>query len=367
MRLLFDVGHPAHVHMFKHAIRYFANKNDCDINIVVRERENIVIPLLHRYQFDYNLLYPNAKGIIKKAIQMIRNDMKLLKLCKKLGPDIFISVASPYSAHVSSILKKSHITFTDTEDATLILGLTVPFSDVVLTPECFLRELPEKKHLRYPGYHELAYLHPRWFKPDPNIFEFLELSKDEKYVILRFSAWDASHDIGQHGFRSMEERLKIIRKIEEYAKVFISSEIPLPHKMRKYMIKIPPHRIHDALYYASMYIGDGHKMAAESAILGTPSILVSTRYTREGNFIELSKKYKLLVPLCEPDKALEQGLEFMENFSDVKRMWKNRTRKLLSEKIDVASFMIDFIERFPESHKDYKISGDSLFEKFKGV
>jgi hypothetical protein len=360
------VGHPAHIHMFKYAIKYFMDRN-YDVKIVTRERENMMKPLMQFYNFYYEELYPNARGLIKKSVQMIRNDLKLLKICKRFNPDNFISVASPYSAHVSSILRKNHITFTDTEDATIILKLTVPFSDVVLTPECFLKDLPENKHVRYPGYHELAYLHPRWFRPDPTIFDLLGVSKDEPYVIMRFSAWDASHDIGQRGFRNMEERLQVIKKIENYAKVFISSEITLPQEFKEYMIKIPLHRIHDALYYASMYIGDGHKMAAESAILGTPSILVSTRYTKEGNFIELSKKYKLLVPLSEPYKALELGLHFIENISDMKKKWKRRVQTLLSDKIDVTSFMIDFIERYPQSHKDYKEHGDTLFDRFRGV
>ncbi len=365
-KIIFEIGHPAQVHLFKYIIWDLAKKGH-HTKVVARERERVVSPLLDIYGIEHEFMKPNARGMIGKSITLIRNDMTLLRIARKFEPDIFLSVGSPYSAGISSILGKPHISLTDTEDARIQLKLMVPFTESILTPDCFLKAFPEKKHIRYPGYHELAYLHPKRFRPDPSILEYLGVNKDEKYVIMRFSAWDASHDIGQHGFRSYEERLSLVLEIEKYAKVFISSEIPLKGELERRRINIPIHRIHDALYYASLYVGDGHKMAAESGILGTPSIIISTRWNRTGNFRDFVKKYGIVKAFEDIEPVHRTITSLLEGGESAKRMWKRRADKMIRGKIDVTAFLIYFIENYPQSHKIYMEEKDALFANFKGV
>ena len=47
---------------------------------------------------------------------------------------------------------------------------------------------------------ENTYLHPNYFKPSVKILKKLNLSVEERYVVLRLVSWDASHDVGQKGF-----------------------------------------------------------------------------------------------------------------------------------------------------------------------
>ena len=84
--------------------------------------------------------------------------------------------------------------------------------------------------------------------------ENLGLDKDEKFIIIRFVAWGASHDIKQQGFTDKEE---YVRELEKYGRIPISSENKLESKFEKYRINIPPEKMHDLLYYATMYIGEG--------------------------------------------------------------------------------------------------------------
>ena len=366
MIVIFELGHPAHVHLFKYTI-WDLEKKGHEIKIAVREKEGMVSPLLEKYGFVYEMMRPNVQGMPRKAVTMIKNDLVLLKIARRFEPDMFVSVASPYSAHVSTVLGKPHICLTDTEDAGLQLKLMVPFTRSILTPDCFLKDFPKKKHIRYPGYHELAYLHPNRFKPDPSILDYLGVQKDEKYAIMRFSAWDASHDIGQHGFRSDEERLNLVKEAEKYAKVFISSEIPLKGELEKRRINIPIHRIHDALYYASLYVGDGHKMAAESGILGTPSVIISTRWDRTGNFRDFVENYGVVEAFKDIKPAQQRAVDILRSGKKAEDEWRDRARKMLEEKIDVTAFLIYFIENYPESHKIYMEEGDALFKNFKGV
>ncbi len=48
--------------------------------------------------------------------------------------------------------------------------------------------------LFYPGYHELAYLHPRRFTPDRGVLAEAGISEGERYFVLRFNAFKAHHD-----------------------------------------------------------------------------------------------------------------------------------------------------------------------------
>ena len=226
MNLIFDLGHPAHVHVFKNIIWNLLEK-DHKIKIAIRERENMVGSLLEHYGLKYYKMQPSAQGIGNKILTIFNNDLKLLKISKSFNPDMFVSLSTPYSAHASAIMHKPHIGLADTEDLPRgYLKMIVPFTDVILTPVCFLGKLPEKKQIKYPGYHELAYLHPNQFKPNPEILNILRLSNDERYILLRFGAFDAAHDRGIMGF-SFNDKLKLVKKLKQYVRVFIASEAPL--------------------------------------------------------------------------------------------------------------------------------------------
>jgi uncharacterized protein len=167
MKIIFDVGHPAHVHLFKYTMRGLEESGH-NIKICVRERENIVRKLLELYRFNYENLEKNSPGLYHKAITMCKNDYKLMKISNAFEPDIFVSITSPYSAHVSKLKRKPFIAFADSEHNPLILSLTIPFTDTVITPTGFQRDFG-RKHVRINGFKELAYLHPNWFKPDHDV------------------------------------------------------------------------------------------------------------------------------------------------------------------------------------------------------
>jgi uncharacterized protein len=54
-----------------------------------------------------------------KILYLPKANALLLKHALKFKPDLFLSFSSPYAAQVSSILRKPHIAFDDTEHARL--------------------------------------------------------------------------------------------------------------------------------------------------------------------------------------------------------------------------------------------------------
>ena len=261
-----------------------------------------------------------------------------------------MGILSPTAAQISWMLRKKSIIFNDTEHAVIAQKITYPFCNIICTPSCYLKD-EGKKQIRYSGYHELAYLHPSYFTPRPEVLKELGVNVGEPFVILRFVSWGAHHDVGQHG---IENKLALVQELEKFGKVFITSEGPLEEKFEKYRIRIPSEKIHHVLNYATLYVGEGATMAVESALLGTPSIYISSLAGTMGNFSELEDKYGLLFNYSDSEVALTKAIELLKD-PELKKTWGLKRSALLRDKIDVTDFMVKLIESLPK-----KKSGVSL-------
>lgn len=336
-KILIDIGHPAHVHFFKNFI-WEMEKRGHEFLITARRKES-AFELLNYYGFEFIDLGVNKKGLFNKALGLASNDLKLLKISRKFKPDVLTGIGNPYIAQVSKLLGSKSVLFTDTEHASLINKLSVPFSTFVLTPSCFLKDLGDKQ-VRYDGYHELAYLHPKWFKEEKGFLKELDIKKNEKYFILRSVSWQASHDVGYNGI-SKDDMKKIIDLLKDEGRVFLSSEYE-NKTFEEYTIKAHPAKIHTLMAHSSLYFGEGATMASESAILGVPSFYISPLLGTMGNFEELEKKYGLLYAYKDVSLGMLHITQLIENGKLAE--WKQKRERLLKEKIDVTSFMIEFFE-----------------------
>lgn len=342
MRIIVDIGHPAHVHFFKNFI-WIMRARGHEILITASKKE-VTSDLLKAYNFDYIFTCKRYSGV-GFAYELMKRDAQMFNLTRRFKPDVITGIHNTIAAHVSRVTRAKSIIFTDTEHARLANMVTFPFANVICTPSCFKKDLG-RKQVRYNGYHELAYLHPNYFTPNPAALGELGLTENDKFIIVRFVSWSASHDVGQHGF-DMTTKRRLVTELEKYARIFITSESPLPEEFENYRITTPPEKIHDLLYYATMYIGEGGTMATEAAILGTPSILCATWAQYCGNYEDLLDNYGLVSIYSEPASALTRALQLML-VEDTKQEWQKKRDKLLADKIDVTQFMINFIENYPE-------------------
>ena len=100
-------------------------------------------------------------------------------------------------------------------------------------------------------------------------------------------------------------------------------------------------------------------MAVEAGILGTPAIHIESNSTGHatgetcGNFLELRDKYGLIFFYPTEEMALQKAIEILQNPYS-KKEWQEKQKKLLSDVIDVTTWLTDFIERYPESFYQYK-------------
>ena len=72
----------------------------------------------------------------------------------------------------------------------------------------------------------------------------------------------------------------------------------------------------------------------------------------EAQMQELEQTYGLnfCIKTSEPEELLKKVAEFI-NMSDLKEVFRQRSRKLLADKIDVSAFLIWFMENYPESYE----------------
>ena len=356
MRILIDIGHPAHVHFFRYLIRNL-ERDGHFVKITARDKE-VTHALLKAYGFEYVSRGGLKKSMLKKAFGLFSVDYSLYKIAKEFQADLLLGVHNPYIAHAGTLSGKPSIIFTDTENVGIASYLTFPFADIIWTPSCFMEKINPDKQVKFDGFKELAYLHPNNFQPDYSVIERLGISPGEKFIVVRFISWAASHDTSLHGIQRGRE-IDFIKSLEQYGRVFITSERPLGDDLEKYRVKVPPEEMHSLLYYADLYIGEGGTMAAEAAVLGTPSIHVEANSdgiatgSLSGNFREFRDRYGLLFFYADQDEAFSKAVELLRD-SRTKEKWKKKRENLLKDKVDVTAWMTDFIERYPVSYREYR-------------
>ena len=338
--------HPKQFWMFKNLI-LAGQKKGWEFMILVSEKD-ILKDLLISSGFEFQIIGKNRPTILRKCLEFFRYFYNTYRYSKKFKPDVYIAQALPHFGFVSFLRRTEYYIFEDTEKVSILHCITIPFCTNVFTPDCFGKDLG-KKQKRINTYFELMYLHPKYFIPDPSIFEILSIGKNEKYVILRFVAWTAHHDVGHLGL-NMDMKKKAVKEFSKYASVFISSENELPENLEKYRIKVPSQKMHDVLYYATILYGESATMASECAVLGTPAIFLDNDgrpYTNEEE-----GKYGLVFNYSESledqELSIQKGVELLKQVN-LKQEWEIRRQKMLSDKIDGTAFMLSLIANRQET------------------
>jgi len=354
MRILIDIGHPGHVHLFKNFAKEMQKKGHSTL-FTCRQKE-FEKELLEAEGFRYKSFGKHHNTKTGKIFGLLKFNLLMLLVALRFRPNLVLSHGSIYAAHIAWLIRKPHISMEDSGNMEQI-KLYRPFTKVMLIPDILPHDFGPKQ-IKYHANHELHYLHPNYFEPSKKIYEYLDIDKNTPYCIMRFVSWKATHDYGHTGFTA-EEKKELINYLSSKMAVFITSEIPLPEEYQKYQIKIPPEKIHDALAFSELVVSEGATIASEAGVLGTPTIYVNSiiRYYNEDQ-----EKYGLVFNYRNGSKALTKAKEIVENNYKL-NIQKNR-KQFLQDKIDPTAFLIWFIENYPESAKIMKKNPDYQY-KFK--
>lgn len=348
MRILIDIGHPGHVHLIRNLYNIL-RQNNHSLWVTVKDIP-VAKTLMDIYGMEYIDLGEKRDSLIGKALSQINYNKKVLQLVMKHKIDLGIGTSITL-AHVSKLTKMKSIILDDDDDEVqpLFVKYAHPFADVILSPESLIGHRKNKKTIFYAGFHELAYLHPNRFTPDDNVLSEVGLKKGDVFFIMRFNVFKAHHDVGINGV-SLKNKLELIKLLEPYGPVFITTEREIESDLKQYQLPVSPEKAHSLMYYATMFLGDSQTMTSEAAVLGTPAIRMNSFVDRIAYLEEEEHKYGLTYGF-KPDQfdKMASKIKGLIEISNIKGEWQKRRQMMLSDKIDVTSFFVWFIENYPES------------------
>ena len=346
MRILVYLGHPAHFHNYKNTIAAL-KAHGHEVEVLIKKKD-ILENLLQNAGIPYHNILEEGRKDSKTGIFLgiVKRALRLNRFCGKFHPDI-LTGSSVENSWIGPLRRIPVISIGE-DDADVVPNyakLTYPGASVILCPDTCDCGKWNGKAVKYPGYQELGYLHPENFTPDRSVVRKY-FNPDKPYFLMRFSGLNAHHDVG---IRGIDNRIagKLISLLEPHGDVYITSERPLGADFEKYRIAINPLDIHHVMAFADLYLGDSQTMAAEAGVLGVPFVRFNDFVDRIGYLDELENKYELGYGI-KPDEEdkLYQTVERLLAMPDRKDVFQRRRQQMLSEKINFADFLTQFIENY---------------------
>lgn len=343
MHVLVDIGHPAHVHFFRNPIALLRDRGH-DVFVTAREKE-IAVALLRELNIPHRVISKLGRGgLFGLGIELIQRDFELWRIVKRYRPQAMLAIGGTSIAHVGRVTGMPALVFYDTENAVLQNAITYPFATCVVVPACYESWLPKWRHIRYRGYHELSYLHPKYFSANRDVAIANGLAPDGDTFFIRIVSWQASHDVGERGWNSQLLR-QLIAKLETRGKILISSERTLEAEFERWRYIGKPSEVHHVLAYCRALIGESATMASECAVLGVPSLYAAL--TGRGYTNEQERRYGLVKNVRRLDWA-QLDAALTEVLSRPREHYHGARARLLADTIDVAAFVSECAETFPK-------------------
>ncbi len=350
-RILFELNHPAHAHLLKNAIRQLIAKGH-HVDVLIKEIP-VLRAILENESIEFISLGEKGSGMAAKLLKQIGYLRQVRRLHQQNHYDlgVGISVTLPLMSRISSL--KAIVLDDDDKKATPLFSMLAHRnSATLLRPQALSHEGNSKNTIYYPGFHELAYLHPAVFTPDASVLEEQGLKQGETFFILRLVAFKAHHD---HGIRGISnEKLQIlVALLRQFGRVIITSESNMDPFLGAERLKINPAHLHHLMSYAKLIISDGQTMCSEAACLGVPSVRISDFVGRLSTLDVLEKKWKLTFGF-RPNN-FDQALACITGIiHDDIFVFKDRRDSLVASYIQVSEFLTWFIENFPDSQRIIK-------------
>ena len=338
MRILVDIGHPAHVHLFRNLIRRTLAEGGAAL-ATTREKE-VTVQLCQAYGIPQLVVSRKRRGLVGNAVEYFERTWRVWRAARRFRPDALLGTSVSIGP-VGRLIGKPSIVFQE-DDASHVPGfarLAYPLSSYIATPACLAHEDYGRKHLTYQGYHELAYLHPDHFTPDPAVRQLLGVGPQERFFILRFVSMQAHHDTAVRGI-DFETARELVTLLSAHGRVFVSSERELQPFFAPYRFSLPPHKLVDALALADMVIGDSQTVAAEAAVLGIANIRCNTFVGKLTYLNELEEKHGLTVGIL-PEKqssVLTIAASWLVEMDRVKLDIQQRRDNMLAECVNLAQW-----------------------------
>jgi len=335
MRIVFDIGHPAHINFFKNAIyRLHEEKHEIIIfglkrgkvpDILKREFPDLNIKIIGRHRNNVISIIFEA-NILKTIVLFIHLIFKNI--------DVGVSVGSFTLGACLKILGKKNIQFDDDPESSQNLFLEKLTADEIHIPPLMHNA---NKFIIFNALKEWAYLSPDYFNPNIDCLNEYGI-EHYKYIFIReVSAGSLNYiDRDTYSVASFSD------KLESGYKVVLSLEDKTKRELYPkewILLEEPVQDIHSLMYYSLAVISSGDSMAREGSMLGRPSIYCGKR-KMQANDIMINKGILFQVEPLDIPLFLSKIIH-----EEIKIPSQNEFRNnLLYEWDDVTKHIIDSIK-----------------------
>ncbi len=327
------------MHFFRNLIARLKAEGH-QVRVTGRDKD-ILVELARDYGLEVEVFGVARKGVLNLAAEMIGRQRRLRHIIKEFRPDVMMAIAGTYISSLGKLMGVPTYVFYDTEHATISNLLSFPFATCVYVPSCYRKQI-RWRHVRYEGYHELAYLHPKYFQADPSVLDEAGVKPGELFSIVRFVGWAAGHDVGLKGLTTAD-KVEAVKALARHGKVFVSSEGALPAELEQYRLKLPVSRIHHFMAHAALIFGESPTMAAEGAVLGVPSICIHPIVA--GTTAEQEQRYAIVFSF--PPERMKDAVAKAESIltGHHREEWQAKAKRIVDEKVDVTEMMYQILSR----------------------
>lgn len=341
MRYLIDLQHPAHLHFFRNVAATLKNEGH-EVLFTGRDKD-ILLTLAGEYGLEIQVLSKARKDLIYMVLEVLQHQFALMRIIRSFKPDAMLAIAGTFIGVPGFLTRTPTYVFYDTEHATISNLLAYPFATCVYVPACYRKSI-RWRHERYNGYHELAYLHPNVFTPDPSVLEEAGVEQGQIFSIVRFVSWEAAHDRGLKGM-TQENKIRAVTALADFGPVFVVSEGKMPVELESYRCRLPVSRMHHLMAHAALIFGESATMASEAAVLGVPAIYIDP--VGRGYTDEEEKAYGLIWNFTyhQQLQAIKKAVEIISQSR--RDLWQERGKKILQDKIDVHGFLLQVASTLP--------------------
>ncbi len=344
MRILLEAHHPAHIHFWKYPVRALQAQGH-EVLMIGRDRD-VMRRLLEVYDWiPAEIPKRRTKNNRFPLLEMLARQWTVVRAIRRFKPDVVASLMGSYTQS-AKLLGVRNIIFTDTETQAFNHRIAHPFADAIHTPDCFLLDFG-RKHRRYAGLHENAYLAPDRFQRDAGILAKYGLD-EAPYLILRMSAWNTFHDRDRKGLG--DAVYAFVEEVKDRYRILLSAEEgKIPPGLEDCVVSFAPQDFHQLIAGARFVVTEGASTASEAACLGVPSVFINS-VGDLGNFKLLSEQFGLIRAHREAVIGIPDALDLARTCESGRpEAFTLSYQAFLESRIDVCRYVTDTITQLADT------------------
>ena len=269
-KVVIEIGHPADLNFFKNAVSILRKTHHFNVELIVQPRGNLTSIVKKEYpDLPFTSFGSHKKSLFGKALNLLLRDMRLLIHLRKRDYSASAGFQGISTSHVSWLLRKPSVVFDDDVGFKLTYYPYKFFATRIVIPRCI--DIKRKNIIKYSGFKELAYLHPRYFTPDARCLDEYNL-QPKRYVFIR----EVTNTTTDYRGLKMGQLSEICPYLKEanFNIVLSLEEKRLSNLFEKdcIILREPVRDIYSLMHFAAFTISSGDTMTRESCLLGTPAI-----------------------------------------------------------------------------------------------